>query len=147
MAPISASRLLKKGVYPLSRSGAAACISCARVVIPVSWSMMAKHPSSGIMPVMRCSLLVQAVGPPRCPCVSRRDRSDGRRPLRRFQERSQRASPAASSWSQLSPAGIAAGSARAARSPGCAGAMVWWQPAPMGAHRGARAARLAGLDP
>ena len=45
VAPVSASRLLKKGVYPLSRSAAATCISCARVVIPVSWSMMAKPPS------------------------------------------------------------------------------------------------------
>ena len=42
VAPVSASQLLKKGVYPLSRSAVATCISCARVAIPVSWSMMAK---------------------------------------------------------------------------------------------------------
>ena len=28
VAPVSTSRLLKKGVYPLSQSAAAACISC-----------------------------------------------------------------------------------------------------------------------
>ena len=55
VAPVSASRLLKKGVYPLSRSAAVTCISCARMAIPVSWSMMAKPPSWGSMPVMRCS--------------------------------------------------------------------------------------------
>ena len=63
MAPVSASRLLKKGVYPLSRSAAATCVSCARVAIPVSWSMIAKPPSWGSMPVMGCSLSVQAGGP------------------------------------------------------------------------------------
>ena len=56
--------------------------------------------------------------PPARLSVSRRNRSGGTRPLRRFQVRSQRASPAASSWSQLSLPGIAAGSAGAARSPG-----------------------------
>ena len=123
VAPVSASRLLKKGLYPLSRSAAATCISCARVAIPVSWSMMAKLPPRGSMPVMRCSLSVQAAGPRRLRSVSRRDRSGGTRPLRRFHERSHRASSATSSWSQLSRIGIAAGSAGAARSPGCAGAM------------------------
>ena len=67
VAPVSASRLLKKGVYPLSRSAAATCISCARVAIPVSWSMMAKPPSRGRMPVIRCSLSVQACRPPAPP--------------------------------------------------------------------------------
>ena len=47
MAPVSASRLLKKAVYPLSRSAAATCISCSRVAIPISWSMMAKPPILG----------------------------------------------------------------------------------------------------
>ena len=45
VAPVSTSGLLKNGVYPLSRSAAATCISCALVAIPVSWSMMAKPPS------------------------------------------------------------------------------------------------------
>ena len=45
VAPVSAGQLLKKGVYPLSRSAAATCISCARVAIPVSWRMIAKPPS------------------------------------------------------------------------------------------------------
>ena len=58
VAPVSASRLQKKGVYPLSRSAAATCISCAQVVIPVSLSMMAKPPAWGSMPVMRFSLSV-----------------------------------------------------------------------------------------
>ena len=96
---------------------------------------------------MRCSLSVQAAGPWRRRSVSPRDRSGGRRPLRRFQERSQRASPAASSSSQLSRAGIAAGSAGEARSPGCAGTMGCREPAPRGAHKGARGASLAGMDP
>ena len=97
VAPVSASRLLKKAVYPLSRSAAATCISCALVAIPVSWSMMAKPPSWGSMPVMRCSLSVQAAGPRRRRSVSRRDQSGGTRPLRRFHERSHRASPVMSS--------------------------------------------------
>ena len=84
VAPVSASRLLKMGVYPLSRSAAATCISCVRVAIPVSWSMMVKPFSWGSMPVMRCSLWVQAAGPRRRRSVSRRDRSGGTRPLRRF---------------------------------------------------------------
>ena len=40
--------------------------------------------------------------------------------MRRFHERSHRASPAMSSWSQLSRIGIAAGFAGAARASGCA---------------------------
>ena len=83
MAPVSASRLQKKRVYLLSRSAGATCISCARVAIPVSWSMMAKPPSRGSIPVMRCSFSVQAAGPRRSWSVSRRDRSGGTRPLRR----------------------------------------------------------------
>ena len=155
MAPVSASRLLKKGVYTLSRSATATCISCARVAMPVSWSMMAKPPSRGSMPVMRCSLSVQAAGPRRRRRVSGRDRSGGTRPLRRFHKRSHRASPAVSSWSQLSRIGIAAGSAGAARASGCAGAMGF-EPVPSGAHRGARGAggargargaSPAGMDP
>ena len=147
MAPVSASRMLKKGVYPLSRSAAATCISCARVAIPVSWSMMAKPPSWGSMPVMRCSLLVEALGPLRRRSVSRRDQSGGTRPLRRVHERSHRASSAVSSWSQPSRIVIAAGSAGAARAPGCAGAMGCGEPALSGAHRGARGASPAGMDP
>ena len=73
-----------------------------RVEIPVSWSIVAKPPAWGSMPVMRCSLSVQAAGPRRRRRVSRSYRSGGTRPLRRFQERSQRASSVASSWSQLS---------------------------------------------
>ena len=69
-------------------------------------------------------------------------RSD--RAVGRFQERSQRASPSASSWSQLSRAGITGGSAGTAKSPGCAGAMGFGEPAPRGAHRGAKP---AGMDP
>ena len=88
VAPVSASRLLKKVVYPLSWSDAATCISCAWVAIPVSWSTMAKPPSWGSMPVMRCSLSVQVAGPRRRRSVSRRDWSGGTRPLRRFHERS-----------------------------------------------------------
>ena len=145
-APVSASRLLKKGVYPLSRSVAATCISCARVAIPVSWSMIAKPPSWGSMPVMGCSLSVQAAGPWRRRSVSRRDWSGGTRPLRRFHERSHRASSVVSSWSQLSRMGIAAGSAGAARASRCAGAMGC-KPVPSGAHRGARGASSAGMDP
>ena len=144
VAPVSASRLLKKAVYPLSRSAAATCISCARVAIPVFWSMMEKPPPWGSMPVMRCSLSVQAAGPWRRRSVSRRDLSGGTRPLRRFQERSQRASPATSSSSQLSLTGIAAGSAGAAGSPGCAGAMGCGEPVPREAQRGASP---AGMDP
>ena len=72
VAPVSASRLPEKGMYPLSRSAAAGCISCARVAIPVSWSMMANPPSWGSMPVMRCCLSVQAAGPRRRRSVSRR---------------------------------------------------------------------------
>ena len=152
VAPISASRLLKKAVYPLSRSAAATCISYARVAIPVSWSMMAKPPSWGSMPVMRCSLSVQAAGPRRRRSVSRRDRSGGTR-LRRFHDRSHRASPAVSSWGQLSRIGIAAGFAGAARASGCAASA---EPVPSGAHRGARGAggakgargaSPAGMDP
>ena len=146
VAPVSASRLLKKGVYPLSRSAAATCISCAWVAIPVSWSMMAKPPSSGSMPVMRCSLSVQAAGPRRRLSVSWRDRSGGTRPLRRFHERSHRALSAVCSWSQLSRIGITAGSAGAARASRCAGA-VGCEPVPSGAHRGARGASPAGMDP
>ena len=111
VAPVSASRLLKKGVYPLSRSAAATCVSCAQVAISVSWSIMAKLPSRGSMPVMRCSLSVQAAGPLRRRSVSRRDRSGGTRPLRRFDERSHRTWSAAFSCSQVSRIGIAAGSA------------------------------------
>ena len=59
---------------------------------------------------MRCSLSVQAAGPRRRRSVSRRDRSGGTRPLRRFHERSHRASPAVSSWSQLSPSASPLGS-------------------------------------
>ena len=70
VAPVSASQLLKKGVYPLSRSTAATCISCARVAIPGSWSMMAKPSSRGSMPLMRCSLSEQAAGPRRRQSVS-----------------------------------------------------------------------------
>ena len=147
VAPVSASRLLKKGMYPLSRSAAARCISCAWVAISVSWSMMAKPPSRGSMPVMRSSLSVQAAGPRRRRTVSRRDRSGGMRPLRRFHERSHRASSAVSSWGQLSRIGIAAGSAGAARFPGCAGAIGCGEPVPSGAHRGARGASPAGMDP
>ena len=142
--PVFASQLLKKGVYPLSRSAASTCISCARVAIPVSWTMLAKRPSWGSMPVMRCSSLVQAARPQRRLSVSRRNRSGGTRPLRRLQDRSRRASPAAFPWSQLFLTGIAAGSAGAARSPECAGAMGCGEPAPRGAHKGAR---LAGMDP
>ena len=109
VAPVSASRLLKKGVYPLSRSAAATCISCARVTIPVSCSMMAKPASWSSMPMMRCSLSIQAAGPRRRRSVSRRDRSGGTRPLRRFHEWSHRASSAVSSWSQPSRTGIARG--------------------------------------
>ena len=140
VAPVSASQLLKNGVYPLSRSTAATCVSCARLAIPVSWSMMAKSPSLSSIPVTRCSLSVQAAGPWRRQSVSRRDRSGGTRPLGRFQESSHRASPAASSWSLLSRIGIAAGSAGASRSPGCAKAMGFGEPAPSGAHRGASGA-------
>ena len=147
VAPVSASRLLKKGVYPLSRSAAATCISCARLAIPVSWSMIAKPPSWDSMPVMRCSLSVQAAGPRRRRSVSRRDRSGGTRPWCRFHERTHRGSPAVSSWSQPSRIGIAAGSARAARAPGCAGAMGCGEPVPSGAHGGARGASPAGMDP
>ena len=147
MAPVSASRLLKKGVYPLSRSAAATCISCARVAIPVSWSMMAKPPSWGSMLVMRCSLSVQAASPRCRRSVSWRDRSGGMRPLRRFHKRSHRASSAVSSWSQPSRISIAAGSASAARAPGCAGAIGCGEPVPSGAHRGARGASPAGMDP
>ena len=152
MAPVSASRLLKKAVYFLSRSAAATCISCARVAIPVSWSMMAKPPSWDSTPVMRCSLSVQAAGPRRRRRVSRRDRSGGTRPLRRFHERSHRASPAMSSWSQLSRIDIAAGFVGAARASGCAASA---EPVPSGAHwaalgaggaRGARGASPAGMD-
>ena len=135
MAPVSANWLLKKAVYPLSRSAAATCISCARVAMPVSWSMMTKPPSWGSMPVMRCSLSVQAAGPRRRRSVSRRDRSGGTRPLRRFHERDHRASPVMSSWSQLSRIGIAARFAGAARASGCAASA---DPVPSGAHRGAR---------
>ena len=96
---------------------------------------------------MRCSLPVQAAGPRRRRSVSQRDRSGATRPLRRFHERSHRASSAVSSWSQPSRIGIAAGSAGAARSPGCAGAMGCGEPVPSGAHRGARGASPAGMDP
>ena len=108
---------------------------------------MAKLPSRGSMPVMRCSLSVQAAGPWRRRSVSQRDRSGGTRPLRRFQERRQRGPTAASSWSQLSRISIAARCGVAARSPGCAGAMGCGEPAPRGAHRGARGASPAGMDP
>ena len=113
---------------------------------------MAKPPSWGSMPVMRCSLSVQAAGPRRRRSVSRRDRSGGTRPLRRFHERSHRASPVVSSWSQLSRIGIAAGFAGAARASGCAASA---EPVPSGAHRGAlgtggargaRGASPAGMD-
>ena len=153
MAPVSASRLLRKPFYPLSRSAAATCICCARVAIPVSWSMMAKPTSWGSMPVMRCSLSVQAAGPRHRWSVSRRDWSGGTRPLRRFHERSHRASPAVSLWSQLSRIGIAAGSAGAAGASGCAASA---EPLPSRAHRGAwgageargaRGASPAGMDP
>ena len=133
--PVSASQLLEKGVYPLSRRAAAKCISCARLAIPVSWSLMAKPPFWGSMPVMRCSLSVQAACPWRRRSVSGRDQSGGTKPLRRFQERSQRTSPAATSGSQLSLTGIAAGSAGAARSPRVPGAMGCGEPAPRVAHR------------
>ena len=95
---------------------------------------------------MRCSLYVQAAGPRRRRSMSLRNRSGGTRPLRRFQVRSQRTSPAASSWSQLSLSGIAAGFVAAARSPGSAGTMWCGEPAPVGAKRGA-VAGLAGMDP
>ena len=113
---------------------------------------MAKPPSWGSMPVMRCSLSVQAAGPRRRRSVSRRDRSGGTRPLRRFHERSHRASPAMSSWSQVSRIGIAAGFAGIARASGCAASA---EPVPSGAHRGAwgtggargaRGASPAGMD-
>ena len=103
-------------------------------------------PTWGSIPVMRCSLSVQAAGPRRRWSVSHRDRSGGTRPLRRFQERSHRASSAVSSWSQLSRIGIAAGSAGAARASGRAGALGC-EPVPSGAHRGARGASPAGKDP
>ena len=138
MAPVYASRLLKKGVYPLSRSAPATCISCARGAIPVSWSRMAKPPSWGSMPVIKCSLSVQTAGPRRRRSVSRRDQSGGTRPSRRLHERSHRASSAVSSRSQPSRIGIAAGSAGAARAPGCTGAMGCGEPVPSGAHREAR---------
>ena len=99
------------------------------------------------MPVIRCSLSVQAAGPRPRRSVSLRDRSGGTRLLHRFHERSHRASSAASSWSQLYRIGIAAGSAGAARSPGCAGAMGCGDPVPSGAHRGPRGASPAGMDP
>ena len=108
---------------------------------------MAKPPSWGSIPVMRCSLSVQGAGPRRRQSVSRRDRSGGMRLSRRFHERSHRASSAVSSWSQPSRIGIAAGSAGAARAPGCAGAMGCGEPVPSGAHRGAREASPAGMDP
>ena len=146
MVPVSASQLLKKGVYPLSRSAAATCISCAMVAIPIFRSMMAKPPSWGSMPVMRCSLSVQAAGPRRRRSVSWRDQSGGTRPLRRFHQRSHRASSAVSSWSQPSCIGIAAGSAGAARAAGCAGAMGCGEAVPSEAHRGARGASPAGMD-
>ena len=146
VAPVSPSWLLKNGVCPLSRSAAATCISSARMAIPVSWSMMAKPPSPGSMPVMMCSLSLQAAGPRRRRSVSWRNPSVGTRSLRRIQWRSQRASSAAS-WSQLSCNGAAAGSTGAARSPGCAGAMGCGEPAPRGVHRGARGASPAETDP
>ena len=95
--PVSASQLLKKGVSRFSRSAAATCISCARMTIPVSRSMMAKPPSWGSMPVMRCSLSMQATRRRRRQTVSRWDQSRGTRPLRRFQVRSPTAPPASSS--------------------------------------------------
>ena len=83
---------------------------------------MAKPPSLGSMPVMRCCLLVQAAGPHRRRSMSRRGRSGGTRPWRRFQERSQRASSAASPLIQL----FLSGSAGAARVPGvCWGQGLW----------------------
>ena len=48
----------------------------------------------------------------------------------------------ASSWSQLSRAGIAAWSAGGVRSPGCAGALGCGEPAPRGAHTGASPAEM-----
>ena len=106
-----------------------------------------KAPSWGSMPVMRCSLSVQAASSRRRRRESRRDRSGGTRPLRRFHERSHRASFAVSSWSQPSRIGIAAGSAGAARAPRCSGAMGCGELVPSGAHRGARGASLPGMDP
>ena len=93
----------ENGVYPLSQSAAAACISCARVAIPVSWSMRAKPPSAASMPVMRWTLPVQAAGSRHRRSVSWTDWSGGSTPLRRFQERIQRASSAVSFWSQKFP--------------------------------------------
>ena len=96
--------------------------------------------------MMRCSLSVQAAGPRRRRSVFRRDRSGGTRPLRRLQERSQRASSAASSWSQLTLPGIAGGppvppGPWGAPRPGGAGS-----PPPGGPTRGA-VASPAEIDP
>ena len=93
--------------------------------------------------MMRCSLSVQAAGPRRRRSVSWRDQSGGTRTLRRFHERSHRASPDMSSWRQLSRIGIAAGSTGAARASGCARWSMEFEPVPTGAHRGARGARGA----
>ena len=78
--PVSTKRVLRKGMYPLSRSSAAMCVSCARVAIPHSWSMTAKHPSLGNGPVMKCSLSLQVAGPRRCRSKSLRERSGETRP-------------------------------------------------------------------
>ena len=99
---VFAKSLLKEGVYHLSLSAAATCISCVRVTIAVSWSKMAKPFYWGSMQVMKCPLSVPAAGPRRRRSVPRRDRSGETRPLRRFKESSQRGSSAPSSWSQLS---------------------------------------------
>ena len=137
----------EEGGVPLFPEAAATCISCDRVAIPVSWSMMTKPPSWVSMPVMRCSLSVQAAGRRRHRSVSRRDRSGGTRPSCRFHEWSHRASSAVFSWSEPSRISTAAGSAGAARAPGCARAFGCGEPAPSGAHRGARGASPAGMDP
>ena len=76
--------------------------------MPVSWSMMAKPPFWGSIPVMKCSLSVQAAGPRRRLRVSLRERSSGKRPLRRFQVSNRRASCTRSSGSQLSLLGTCA---------------------------------------
>ena len=70
--PVSARWLLKKGVYHLSLSAGATCISCSQVAISVSCSIITNPPSWGGMPLMRCSLCVQAACPRRGWIVSRR---------------------------------------------------------------------------
>ena len=95
--PVSARQLLKKGIYPLSQSAVATCITCLWVAIPVCWSSIEKPLSRGSIAVMKCFLSVQASGARRRRRVFLRERSAGRTLLRRFQESSQGASSGASS--------------------------------------------------